>query len=48
MTGTHREGADHDSVALSDPAIGDHAAKQRREINETGVEAENLRRERLG
>ena len=47
MTGTHRQGADHDTIALSDPAIGDHAAEQRREVDETGVETENLRRERL-
>jgi hypothetical protein len=47
MTATHRQSADDDSVALSDPAIGDHAAEQRREVNETGVESENLRGERL-
>src|SRR6266480_220738 len=47
MTGTHRESADHDSVALSDPAIGNHAAEQRREVNEAGVESKNLRGERL-
>ena len=47
MTGTHRQSADHDSSALSDPAIGNHAAEQRREVNETGVESENLRSERL-
>ena len=47
MTGTHRQGADHDTIALSDPAVGDDAAEQRREIDETGVETENLRRERL-
>src|SRR5205809_205440 len=46
MTGTHREGADHDGVALSDPTIGDHAAEKRCEVNETGVEPENLRRQR--
>ena len=34
-------------IALSDPSIGDHAAEHRREVDETGVEAENLRRERL-
>src|SRR5437879_4695503 len=47
MTGTHRESADHDSIALSDPAVGNHAAEQRREVNETGVESENLRGECL-
>jgi hypothetical protein len=47
MTGTHREGADHDGVALSDPTIGDHAAEKRCEVNETGVEPKNLRRKRL-
>ena len=41
------QGADHDTVALSDPAIGDQAAEERREVDEPGVEAENLRRERL-
>ena len=48
VTGTHREGANHHSIALSDPAIGNYAAEQRREVNETGVEPENLRRQRLG
>src|SRR4029453_16204847 len=48
MTGTHRESANHDSIALSDPAIGNHAAEKRREVNETGVESKNLRGERLG
>ena len=47
MTGAHRQGADHDTIALSNPAIGNHAAEQRREVNETGVESENLRGERL-
>ena len=27
MTGTHGDGADHDSIALSDPAVGDHPAE---------------------
>ena len=38
MTGTHRQGADHDTIA----AIGNHAAEQRREVDEPGVEAENV------
>jgi hypothetical protein len=48
MTGTHRQRADHHTVALSNPAVSDHAAEQRREVNETGVEAENGGGERLG
>src|SRR6266480_5421033 len=47
MTATHRQSADHDSIALSDPAIGNHAAEQRREVNETRVQSEYLRGERL-
>jgi hypothetical protein len=43
----HRQGADHDTVTLSDPAIGDQAAEQRPEVDETGIEPENLRRECL-
>ena len=43
----HRQRADHDGVALADPAVGDQAAEQRREIHEAGVEAEDLRGERL-
>jgi hypothetical protein len=48
MTGTHRQGADHNCIALSYPTIGYHTAKQRREVNEAGVETENLRGQRLG
>src|ERR1051325_550972 len=48
MTGAHRERADYYRIALSYPTIGNHAAKQRRKINEAGVETENLRRQRLG
>ena len=43
----HRQRADHDGVALPDPAVGDQAAEQWREVHEARVEAEDLRRERL-
>jgi hypothetical protein len=48
MTPAHRQRADHDCVALPDPAVGNQAAEQRREIHETAVETEDLRGERLG
>ena len=47
VTGAHAQGADHHAVALPDPTVGDHPAEQRREVDEPGVETENLRRERL-
>ena len=48
MAAAHRQGAEDDGGALADPAVGDIAADHRGEIDEAGVEAEDLRGERLG
>ena len=42
-----RTAPDHDGIALTDEAIGDPAAQDRREIHEAAIESEDLRRERL-
>jgi hypothetical protein len=47
MAPAHRQRTDHDRVALPYPAVGDEAAEQRREIDETCVETKDLRCERL-
>ena len=47
VAGAHQHRARHDRVALTDQAIGNPAAQDRREIHEAAVESENLRRERL-
>ena len=48
MPAAHQQrGARHDGIALTDEAIGDPAAQDRREIHKAAVESENLRRERL-
>ena len=47
MAGGHQNAADEHGAALAEHAIGEKAAEDRREIGETGIEAEQLRRERL-
>ena len=47
VTGAHQERASHDRVALPDPPIRNEAAEQRREVDETGVQAIDLRCRRL-
>src|SRR5207253_11436969 len=47
VPGGHEDSAEHDSVALPEPTVSDHAAKHRREINEAAIESENLRRQGL-
>src|SRR5207249_4986851 len=47
MSGRHEKRADGDGPGSSEDAIGDQAASDRCEINETGVETEDRRGERL-
>jgi hypothetical protein len=47
MAAGHRHRAEHDCVALADPAVGDPPAKHRREIDEARVKPEYLRGELL-
>src|SRR5215469_487862 len=43
MAGAHRQCADRYGVSLSDPAVGYHAAEERREVDKPRVESENQR-----
>ncbi len=47
MADRHQRGAENDGAALAEHAVGQQAAEDRREINEAGVEAVDLRGERL-
>ena len=47
MADRHQRGAEDDGAALAEHAVGQQAAEDRREINEPGVEAVDLRGERL-
>ena len=45
MADGHQRGADDDGAALAEHAVGEQAAEDRREINEAGIEAVDLRGE---
>ena len=47
MSGRHQQRADGDCAGASEPTIRDQSAGDRREINQTGVETEDGRGERL-
>jgi len=47
MADSHQRRADDDGTALAEHAIGKQAAEDRREINEAGIEAIDLRSQRL-
>ena len=47
MADRHQRSADHHHAALAEHAVGEIAAEDRREIHEPGVEAVDLRRQRL-
>ena len=47
MADRHQRSAKYHGAALAEHAIGQHAAKQRRQIDERGVEAVDVRGERL-
>ena len=47
MTDRHQQAADDDGTALAEQAVGDEAAEHRHEIRQPGIEAEDLRSERL-
>ena len=42
-----KDGADDDGLPAAEHAVGEHAAEERREVDEAGVEAVDLRRQRL-
>ena len=42
MTRAHRQRADDHCIALTDPAVGNDAAKHRREVDETGVKPRDV------
>jgi hypothetical protein len=44
----HEGGADHDGAMLAEVAVGENAAEERREVHEAGIEAVDVRGERLG
>ncbi len=47
MADRHQDGADDDGAALADHAVGQEAAEDRREIDQRGIKAPDLRRQRL-
>ena len=47
MAGGHERGAENDGAALAEQTVGEQAAEDRGEIDEAGVEAVDLRGERL-
>ena len=47
MTDRHQHATDDHRATLAEQAVGDDAAEDRHEIRQPGIEAENLRRERL-
>ncbi len=47
MAGRHQRGAENDGAALAEHAVGEQPAENRREINEPGIEAVDLRGQRL-
>ncbi len=47
MADRHQRSAEHHGAALAQHTVGQHAADQRREIDERGIEAIDVRRERL-
>src|SRR5258707_12949075 len=47
MAERNQQGADDDGAAVSEHAVGDDPAEHRRKIDETGVEAVDIGRERL-
>jgi len=47
MPGGHKQRAERDCARASEHAVGDQSAANRREINQTSVEAENCRSQRL-
>ncbi len=47
MPGRHEQRADRDGAGASEETVGDQSAGDRREINQTGVETEDGRGERL-
>ena len=47
MADRHQRGADDDGAVLAEPAVGDDAADQRREIDEAGIEPVDVGGERL-
>ncbi len=47
MSGRHEQCADRDCAGAAERTVGDQSAANRRKINQTGVEAENCRGERL-
>ena len=47
MTDRHQHRADDHRAALAEHAVGERAAEDRRQVNEAGVEAIDLRGERL-
>ena len=46
MPGRHQQRADRDRASPAEPAVGDEAARDRGQVDEAGVEAENRRGER--
>ena len=47
MADRHQHATDDDGPTLAEQAVGDEAAENRHEIRQPGIEAENLRGERL-
>src|SRR5438105_43418 len=47
MPNRHERSADGNSARPTEPAVGNHSADDRCEINQSGVETEDRRRERL-
>ena len=47
MADRHQDRADDDGAALAEHTIGKEAAEDRREIDERGIKAPDLRRQRL-